>query len=164
MIKFNWLLLSLTSLIPLLLAFIWFKPSIYSIIFKEWDSSQYEFKLNFSSASILLILGFMYSIAVSYQVIHQLHFQSLLMNEVGFLTGEGNAFKDLIYVFELYGKNFRSFKHGVFHGVLNAIFIVLPILVYGKFSSQVSWKSIFFQWLFWVISGAIMGGIICELY
>ena len=164
MIKFNWLLLSLTSLIPIIVAYVWFNPNVYNRIFKGGDPSPFFFRWTPSSSSMLFVFGFMYSIALSYQVIHQLHFQSLLMNEVGFLKGEGNAYKDLIYIFELYGKNFRSFKHGAFHGLLNSIFIVLPILVYGKYTSASSWRSVIFQWMFWMICGVLMGGVICELY
>jgi len=164
MIKFNWLLLSITSLIPFIMAYIWYRPNVYSVIFIGWDLSQFNFRWSISSAILLILLGFMYSITLSYQVIHQLHFQSLLMNEVGFLKGEGNAYKDLIYIFELYGKNFRSFKHGAFHGLLNSIFIVLPILIYGKYTSNSSWRSVFFQWIYWMICGILMSGIICELY
>jgi hypothetical protein len=86
------------------------------------------------------------------------------MNEVGFMNQEGSAYKDLVYIFELYGKNFRSFRHGAFHGLLNSIFIVFPILVYGRFASGSSWRSVFFQWMFWAICGVTMGGLICELY
>lgn len=164
MIKFNWLLLSLTSLIPIIVAYVWLNPNVYKHIFKSWDLSQHNFRLTPSSIVVFFVLSFMYSITIAYQVIHQLHFQSLLMNEVGFLKGEGNAYKDLVYIFELYGKNFRSFKHGAFHGLLNSIFIVLPILAYGKLTSASSWRSVFFQWMFWMICGVLMGGIICELY
>ena len=164
MIKFNWLLLSLTSLVPIIIAYVWFNPNVYKHIFKSWDLSQHNFHWTPSRIVVFFVLSFMYSITIAYQVIHQLHFQSLLMNEVGFLKGEGNAYKDLIYIFELYGKNFRSFKHGAFHGLLNSIFIVLPILAYGKLTSASSWRSIFFQWMFWMICGVLMGGIICELY
>jgi hypothetical protein len=164
MIKFNWLLLFLTSLIPIILAYVWFKPKVYNLIFKDLNQSLFSFRYTPSNIILLFVLGFMYSITLSYQVIHQLHIQSLLMNEVGFLKGEGNAYKDLIYIFELYGKNFRSFKHGAFHGLLNSIFIVLPILVYSKYTSASSWRSVIFQWMFWMICGVLMGGIICELY
>ncbi len=164
MIKFNWLLLSLTSLVPIIVAYLWFNPSVYNRIFKGWNLSQFNIRWTPSSICILLVLGFMYSITLSYQVIHQLHFQSLLMNEVGFMNQEGSAYKDLVYIFELYGKNFRSFRHGAFHGLLNSIFIVLPILIYGRFASGSSWYSVFFQWLFWAICGVTMGGLICELY
>jgi hypothetical protein len=121
-------------------------------------------KWSIGTAFGLFIISFMYSITISYQVIHQLHFQSMLMGEVGFENGEGNAFKDLVYIFELYGKNFRSFGHGAFHGFLNSIFIVLPILIFQKLTTKLSWKSTAYLWAFWALCGILMGGIICELY
>jgi hypothetical protein len=164
MIKFNWLILLLSSFIPLILAYFWFNLNWSQKILNLNENSNLAIKWSVGSILGLFILSFMYSISISYQVIHQLHFQSLLLNEVGFDKGEGNAYKDLLYIFELYGKNFRSFGHGAFHGLLNSIFIVLPILVFQKLINKIDWKTIVYIWAFWAIGGILMGGIICELY
>ena len=163
MINFNWFILLLSAIIPLILAYIWFNLDWVQNIFKI-ENSNLAIKWNIGSILGLFLVSFMYSITISYQVIHQLHFQSLLMNEVGFVKGEGNAFKDLMYIYELYGKNFRSFGHGAFHGFLNSIFIVLPVLILQKLVTKLNWKIIAFLWYFWALCGIIMGGIICELY
>jgi len=164
MIEFNWLILLISSCIPIIVGYLLFNTNFYKKISKSNEQLNLSIKWSLVSIIGLFTLSFMYSITLSYQVIHQLHFQSMLINEVGFEKGEGNAYKDLIYIFELYGKNFRSFKHGAFHGLLNSIFIVLPILVYSKYTSASSWRSVIFQWMFWMICGVLMGGIICELY
>lgn len=164
MIKFNWLILILSSFIPLVLAYFWFNLNWFQKILNLKENSNLSIQWSLGSILGLFLIAFMYSITISYQVIHQLHFQSLLLNEVGFDKGEGNAFKDLLYIFELYGKNFRSFGHGAFHGFLNSIFIILPILVFQKLITKLNWKTIVYIWAFWAICGILMGGIICELY
>lgn len=164
MIKFNWLILLLSSFIPVVLAYVWFNLNWSQKILKLNEDSNLAIKWSIGSILGLFLLSFMYSITISYQVIHQLHFQSLLLNEVGFDKGEGNAFKDLLYIFELYGKNFRSFGHGAFHGLLNSIFIILPLLIFQKLITKLNWKTTVYIWTFWTICGILMGGIICELY
>lgn len=164
MIEFNWLILLISSCIPIIVGYIWFNANFYKKISKSNEQLNLSIKWSLVSIIGLFTLSFMYSITLSYQVIHQLHFQSMLMNEVGFEKGEGNAYKDLIYILELYGKNFRSFGHGAFHGILNSIFLILPILVFQKLITKIDWKIIAYIWAFWAICSMIMGGIICELY
>lgn len=164
MIKFNLLILSLGACLPVLMAYFWYQPSIA----KKWLSAEKQLNLDFKwsigTMIALYILSLMYSISISYQVIHQLHFQSMLYSEVGFDKGQGEAINNLNYILELYGKNYRSFGHGMFHGFLNSIFIILPVLFFQKLNSSFSWKVLLYHWAFWAICGMIMGGIICELY
>ncbi|MBL7789642.1 MAG: hypothetical protein JNL75_07455 [Chitinophagales bacterium] len=164
MIKINYIILLLTSTIPLILAYVWFHTGYIHRLLKLDTHNELTFKWSIGNIIALFILSFMYSITISYQVIHQLHFQSMLMNEVGFDKGEGNAYKDLVYILELYGKNFRSFGHGAFHGFLNSVFIIFPILYFQKLVSNWSWKMLVYIWSFWAICSMIMGAIICELY
>lgn len=164
MIKLNFLILMISSAVPLILAIIWYNPRMYARILNNSESTPMNIKWNFGWLCGLYVLSLMYSISMSYQVIHQLHFQSMLLNEVGFDRQEGNAFKDLLYILELYGKNFRSFGHGAFHGFLNSIFLILPILVFQKLTANLPWRITIYHWAFWASCSIIMGGIICELY
>jgi hypothetical protein len=162
MIPFNYLILTVSSLIPLLVGAIWYNPRLFGVRSIENDNKQMGHKP--SVYIIALILSFMYSIAMSFQVIHQLHFQSLFMNQVGFLAGEGNAFKDFEFIMAAYKSNYRSFSHGAFHGFLNSIFIILPILTINGLFENKSWKYILTHWGFWAVSSTIMGAIICQFY
>lgn len=164
MYKFNFLILVISSFIPIITYQLWYNPSLLG---KIWKLNSSNFETNNKRYSIwvtIFILSFLYSIAMSYQVIHQLHFQSMLYNEVGFLKGEGTAFKDFEYINASYKTSFRTFKHGMFHGLLNSIFIVLPVLAISSFSSLKSWKEIMIDWGYWAICGIFMGGVICQFY
>ena len=59
-----------------------------------------------------------------------------------------------------YGSEFRTFKHGAFHGLLCGIFLFLPVLGTNALFERRSWKYILLNVGYWTISAMIMGGII----
>ncbi|HPH81947.1 MAG TPA: DUF1761 domain-containing protein, partial [Flavobacteriales bacterium] len=61
-----------------------------------------------------------------------------------------------------YGNTFHTFKHGVFHGVLAGIFFALPVLGINSLFDRKSFKYIAINAGFWIVTLALMGGIICQ--
>lgn len=61
-----------------------------------------------------------------------------------------------------YGSNYRSFKHGVLHGVLVALFLILPILSTQAMLEKKSIKYLAINAGYWIISIALMGGVVCK--
>jgi hypothetical protein len=162
MIKFNFLIIFISACIPLIVGAIWYNPRFFG---QKKEQSETKNQGHKPMIYILtFILSIFYSVTISYQVIHQLHFQSMFYNEVGFLASEGNAFKDFEFIMAAYKSNFRSFGHGAFHGLLNSICIILPIIgINGMFEGK-SWKYIMTTWGYWTLNGIIMGAIICQFY
>jgi hypothetical protein len=103
---------------------------------------------------LALLFAFLLASAMPAIVVHQMGAHSLVQGELGILP-EYNAFIDV------YGDAFRTFKHGVFHGVLAGIFIALPILGTNAVFEHKSAKYIFINAGYWMITLGIMGGIIC---
>jgi hypothetical protein len=60
-----------------------------------------------------------------------------------------------------YGDNFRTFKHGAFHGAINGLFVAVPILGVNALFEQKSFKYIAVNGLYWIITLSLMGGVIC---
>ena len=60
-------------------------------------------------------------------VIHQFHLNSIIMNEPGFKEGTGEAWQMAQDFMSKYGTNFRTFQHGMVHGLIAGFFIALPI-------------------------------------
>lgn len=60
-----------------------------------------------------------------------------------------------------YGNNFRTFKHGVFHGVISGIFLIFPLFAINAMFERKGFKYIFINSGYWLVSFALMGGIIC---
>ena len=55
---------------------------------------------------------------------------------------------------------FHTFNHGAFHGAAIAVFFVLPALGTNALYEQKSWKYILINVGYWVVSFALMGGIL----
>jgi hypothetical protein len=60
-----------------------------------------------------------------------------------------------------YGNEFRTFKHGAFHGLMYGLFFVLPVIGTNGLFERKSWKYIFINVGYWTVSLMLMGGIIC---
>jgi Protein of unknown function (DUF1761) len=162
MIKFNYLVILISSCIPLIVGAIWYNPRLFGQKTEPNNGNKQGHKPMIYL--LTFILSIMYSVTISFQVIHQLHFQSMFFNEVGFLNGEGNAFKDFEFIMAAYKNNFRSFGHGAFHGLLNGLFILLPLFAINGMFEGKTWRYIVTTWGYWTTCGVIMGAIICQFY
>jgi hypothetical protein len=151
------------SIVPMLIGFVWYNPKTFGNIWmKEVGMTMDDAK----GANMVKIFAFTYlfslmaATAISTMVIHQNHVASALMSEEGF-GKEGTEimiyFNDFMVRF---GDNFRTFKHGAFHGGLMAVFFVLPIIGTNAMFERRSWKYIFIHVGYWFVSMIIMGGII----
>jgi Protein of unknown function (DUF1761) len=60
-----------------------------------------------------------------------------------------------------YGTAFRTFKHGALHGTLLGAGLAFPVIAINGLYSHKSWTLIFITAGYWVVSLALMGGIIC---
>ena len=85
------------------------------------------------------------------------------MGEPGFAEGvAGEAttyFKDFM---STYGDRFRTFKHGALHGSVLGMFVVLPILSIIAMFERKSVKYVAINAGYWIVTLAIMAGIICQ--
>jgi hypothetical protein len=87
---------------------------------------------------------------------------SILINEPGINEPNSEVYKYYHDFMAKYGNNFRTFKHGVFHGILSSLFIVLPILATNAMFERKGFKYIAINVGYWTISMALMGGVICQ--
>ncbi len=159
MIEFSPLIFVGTTLIPIIVGWLWYNPKSIGRFLEL--NNPYD-SLNLKYIIVLLFFAFLYSVALHFQVIHQLHFQSLFDNEIGFKNQEGVAYNNYNFIMDAYGNKFRTFGHGAFHGFLNSIFIVLPILFISFIGEKKTWKFYLVHWGFWSVCNIVMGGIICQ--
>lgn len=161
----NFLVLLLSSLVPIFIGFIYYHPKVLGTVWMK-ESGLTEETMNGTNMPLLmflcLLLGLFLASAINSIVIHQNHFYSILVNEPGFaLSGSevNTIFTDFL---AKYGKNFRTFKHGLLHGSLSGFFIALPILGINALFERKSFKYIAIHTGYWIITMGIMGGIICQ--
>jgi hypothetical protein len=104
----------------------------------------------------------MLAIQMNYLVIHQAHLDSIVMGISGYGQEGSEVMNDLSAFKQKYGGEFRTFKHGAFHGVLTGIFFVLPVLGMNAMFERKRFKYIAINTLYWVVTLALMGGVICQ--
>jgi Protein of unknown function (DUF1761) len=153
-----WLLLA-TGIIPIIIGFIWYNPKVFG---QKWMDTVGITEQSMKGANMLLIFilsyvfGVMLSLILHTAVIHQMGFNSAL-------DGDKSP-ETLAYAknfFETYGTRFRTFKHGVFHGVLTALFVALPVIGVNALWNRKSAKYVFIHVGYWVICMGLIGGVLC---
>ena len=70
------------------------------------------------------------------------------------------TFKAYTYLMENYNSQFRTFKHGAFHGLLYGVFLGLPLIGVNALYDRKSGKYILINAGYWVAVMTVMGGII----
>ncbi len=160
----NFIAIAVASLIPLLVGAIWYNPKVLGTAWmREADVSEEKIK----NANMLvifgttLLLGIFLSFAMYTIVIHQSHIYSTLMNETALQDPNSELSLWVQEFMNKYGQNFRTFKHGAFHGTISGILLATPVLTINALFERKSFKYILINAGFWTICMALMGGIIC---
>lgn len=161
----NLLIVALAALIPMLVGFTWYHPKIFGTKWMNLAGLTEE-KMKGANMPLIFILSYVFSflmgLAIMSIVIHQGHVYSILVNTPGFGV-PGSSVQTMLEAFMRdYGRNFRTFKHGAFHGVLFSIFFVLPLIATNGLFERKSFKYIFINTGYWLVTIALMGGVICQ--
>ena len=162
---FNLLVLAISALIPLVIGAVWYNPKVLGTAWMK-ESGVTEETMKGANMAVIFGLSFLFSVmlatAINGIVIHQNGIFSLLINEVGFGEEGSDIMKYLNDFMTNYGTNFRTFKHGAFHGILTGIFVALPILGINALFERKSAKYIAINVGYWTVCLALMGGVICQ--
>jgi hypothetical protein len=159
------LVVALAAIVPLLIGFIYYNPKVLGT---AWMNASGLTEEKLKEANMGKIFGFTYLFAFMYAfvlfmfVVHQTDIYSLYAGDPN-IRVEGSAVSNRVasLMLEL-GDNFRTFKHGAFHGVVIGLFTVLPVLGINSLFERKSFKYIFIHTGYWVITTALMGGILCQ--
>lgn len=148
------------ALIPTVVGFIWYNPKVFG---SAWMAAadMTEEKMKGANMAVIfgvsLVLSVMLAVSVHFNSIHQAHLDSLFngMTDEGTL-GYLENFK------ATYGELHRSFKHGVIHGVIMGLFFALPVLGTNALFERKGFKYIAVNVGYWIVTLALMGGVICQ--
>jgi hypothetical protein len=163
--KLNFLIIALTALVPSIIGFIWYHPKVAGTAWQKATGLTDDQIKNANMPLIMgvsLLLSFLLAVQVNFLVVHQAHIYSVVMDEPAFKDPNSALSLMLKDFMEQYGNNFRTFKHGAFHGTLASVFFMLPILATNALFERKSFKYIAINAGYWTITLAIMGGIICQ--
>ena len=150
--------------VPVLVGAIWYNPYLLGALWSNTAGIAKE-KMTAGKLALTIILAYIgsYYIARSIGsiVIHQHGIYSMLAGEPD-MQDKGSALAITVQgLMDKYGHNFRTFKHGAYHGMYLGLWVILPVLVIIGFMEckKISW--ILIHAAFWVICLALMGGIVC---
>ncbi|MCX6296253.1 MAG: DUF1761 domain-containing protein [Bacteroidetes bacterium] len=155
----NFMILLLAALVPTFTGFIWYNPKVLGTAWMNASGVTPE-KMKGANMAVIFIVSFLLSFflafALQFMVIHQWGVFSSLATG---LPGTKEDFADFMLK---YGQNFRTFKHGALHGAMSGLMIALPIIGTNALFERKGIKYIAINAGYWIITMALMGGIICQ--
>ena len=150
----NFLFIVIAALVPMIVGFIWYNPKVLGSIWMK-ESGMTQEKVEGGNMPLIFGLSFVFAILLAFGMffltVHQTHVFSLLMDHQ-------EAFDSFMAA---YGENHRSFGHGAFHGTVDGILIALPILATNALFERKSGKYIAVNGGYWILTLALMGGVLC---
>lgn len=155
----NYLAFFLISFLPLIIGYFWYHPD-YAI--SKWSGEEYQFGNRLSPFKIFVLFVLSFTLVYGYinLIIHQMGFYELFFTDIM----KGSEESELIVQEFLakYGDKHRHFGHGVFHGIINAFVFALPFIGCFAILEGRSRKFVMHHLSYWIVTSAIIGGLISE--
>ena len=147
------------ALSTFIIGFIWYNPKVFGT---AWMKAEGLTEEQLKKGNMLKIFGLSFILAfvasflvIPTVVIHQ-------FGALGMVGGNAEHAKPSYAAFLVdYGNAFRTFKHGALHGTILGVGLVFPVIAISGLYAHKSWKLILITAGYWVVSLAVMGGIIC---
>ena len=163
--KTNYLAMLAAAVVPMIIGFLWYGPILFQNIWMK-EANVTEEKMKSGNMALIFGLSFLCSFIVAnflqFIVIHQMGVFQMLINEPGFKEETGEAFTTYQNLMANYGTRFRSFGHGAIHGVASGLLFVTPIITIKSLFERKTFKYIAINAGYWIVTLAIMGGIVCQ--
>lgn len=160
----NFWLLFVTALIPLLTGFIYYHKAMFG---NAWIKASGLTQDQLSGGKMGLIFGLTYVLGILLSfilmtiTIHQLSIYGVFANDPTMNDPNSDTGKFIADFMAKHGQNFRTFKHGAFHGTLFGLFGAMPIISINALFERKSFKYVAIHCGYWILTLAIMGGVIC---
>lgn len=154
----NWLAILGAAFIPLIVGFAWYHKKVFG---NAWLKAVGISPDATNNANMPLIFGltfvvsFILSFGLQFVVIHQMHIPSIFLG----MPDEATLISDFM---SKYGSNYRTFGHGVFHGIEGAFLLILPTFTINALFERKGFKYIAINVGFWFVCFALMGGVLCQ--
>ncbi|NQY29628.1 MAG: DUF1761 domain-containing protein [Flavobacteriaceae bacterium] len=136
----NWLALVVAALSTLVVGFVWYHPKVFGTIWMK-EIGMTEEKAKKGNMALIFSVSVILAFFVSF-------FIMMLVFSGGSPEHPHGA------------EPFMTFKHGALHGTMLGLFVILPVIVTNGLFEQRSFKYMMIITGYWVVSFAIMGGII----
>lgn len=156
--EMNFISVLVAAASTLVVGAVWYSPMLFANAWMK-ESGLTEEQLKKGNMLKIFGLTFIFSIMIAMimQVltIHQ-------FGAIGLVGGDPTKALPSYDAFMAdYGTAFRTFKHGALHGFMSGLFFALPLIAINGLFEHKSWKYIFINAGYWIVSMTIMGAIVC---
>ena len=156
--EINFLAIIAAAISALVVGFVWYNPKVFGNAWMQ-AADMSEEKIKGGNMAKIFGLVFFFAILLAFSL------QFLTIHQTGALGMIGGDPATALPSYEAfmadYGSSFRTFKHGALHGTIAGLFIALPIIGTNALFERKSAKYIFINSGYWIVTLAIMGGIVC---
>ncbi|MEN9348443.1 MAG: hypothetical protein RLZZ77_1954 [Bacteroidota bacterium] len=166
MLHINPGVIALAALIPLVIGFIYYSPLLFANAWMKAAGVSPERPSGGRMALtfvLVYVCSFFIGFVLEFSVIHQFHVFSILQGEPDVMTTGSHTNQVLTSFMTEYGDRFRTFKHGALHGTIVGLLFVTPIIAVNALFERRSFKYIAIHAGYWIITLALMGGVICQM-
>jgi hypothetical protein len=166
MLHINPGVIALAALIPLVIGFIYYSPLLFANAWMKTAGVSPERPSGGRMALTFVLVylcSFFIGFVLEFSVIHQFHVFSILQGEPDVMTTGSHTNQVLTSFMTEYGDRFRTFKHGALHGTIVGLLFVTPIIAVNALFERRGFKYIAIHAGYWIITLALMGGVICQM-
>jgi hypothetical protein len=154
------------ALIPLVVGFVWYNPKFLGTAWMN-AADMNEEKMKSANMGVIFGLAYVFSVFLgvglfAFAVVHQAMTAGLFVADADFADPNSPIHLAWDQFLANYSDKHRSFTHGSFHGALAGFFFALPVLGTNALFERKGFKYIAINVGYWIVSFAIMGGIICQ--
>lgn len=155
----NWIAVVGAALVTLPIGFIWYNPKVFGNVWMR-ETGMTEEKAKGANMIKMFGLMLLFSFILAFML------PTIVIHQVGALQltgGDPNAALPSYHAFIAdYANHFRTFKHGALHGSMLGLMIILPTMAINALFERKSAKYVMINAGYFIVSLAIMGGIICQ--
>ncbi|BAO75552.1 DUF1761 domain-containing protein [Winogradskyella sp. PG-2] len=155
----NPLAIVVAAVAALVIGAVWYNPKIgFGNVWMR-ESGMTEEKMKGGNMAVIFGLALLFSAILSVLL---MQFTNHQWGALGMIGGDLENAKVSFEAFMAdYGNAHRSFEHGALHGGIFGVFGALPIIGIIALFERKSAKYIFINSGYWIVTMAIMGGILC---
>ncbi|MBI5915587.1 MAG: DUF1761 domain-containing protein [Bacteroidetes bacterium] len=163
--EINWLAVLVAAFVPTVIGFVWYNPKVFGTAWMN-AAGMTEEKMKGGNMALIFGLSFLFSLILALAMTtisyHQTFVYNSVMNQPGFGDPASEVGKWWADYVAKYGTNYRTFSHGAVHGTLiGGLFLALPIVATNALFERKGFKYIAINAGYWIVTLALMGGIVC---
>lgn len=162
---FNIWVIFVAALIPLVTGAVWYNPKVFGTAWLKTSGLTEE---EAASGNMAVIFGLSYVFGIFLAamllpvVIHQFSIASLMITEADFSVVGSESHTYYTEIMERLGDRNRAFSHGSFHGAFAGFLFALPIIGILSLFERRGFKYIAIHTGYWILTLALMGGVIAQ--